>query len=271
MPSVLQMPSAEVKQSDSEREAEEEAIRSRKDEAKYHWKHITQASVLQSRNSLRIGYHAAAMKEKGLWGMMGFRDEGEAREAAGVGESTWFSTIRLAESFKGIPEDLFTAMRLTNAKALSDLPEGKRQDREWLRKAAEESIKEFQKLVDVEMNGKAKDSDHKEHILSFKTTLPESAMKKVEAGLKTYAAATGLDPVNTGKILEVMVSEHTDGASLVGTITTAVQKVKAAKDVIHSGKSLEEVVEAVEKMLDDVVLDFAAALEQASQRGSEAA
>jgi hypothetical protein len=41
--------------------------------------------------------------------------------------------------------------------------------------------------------------------------------------------------------------------------------------MIHSGASLEEVVEKLEVTLDELVLDFAGALEQASQRQSEAA
>jgi len=272
-PAVLQMPQpTKTEQPDPiEREREEQEIKMRKDEAAFHYKQIKQASVLQSRNSLRIGFHALALKEKNLWGILGFRDESEAREAAQVGESTWFSTIRLAECFKGVPEELFAAMRLTNAKALSDLPDVKRQDRDWLKAAADDSLKEFQAKVDLEMNGKTKDSDSKEVIRTFKTTMPESQMKSVERGIKEYAVSVGIDPANTGKVLETMVAEHTGGAGLIGTITTAVQRVKAAKEVIHSGRSLEEVVEQVEKMLDEVVIDFAAALEQASQRQSEAA
>jgi hypothetical protein len=253
------------------REREEAEIKSRKEEALHHFKQIKQASVLQSRNSLRIGYHAFILKEKNLWGILGFRDEQEAREAAGVGESTWFSTIRLAEAYRGVPEELFTAMRLTNAKALSDLPDEKRQDRDWLKYAETESLKDFQKRVDEEMNGKAKDSDTREVIRTFRTTMPESQMKTVEAGIKSYAVAVGIDPAQTGRVLEAMVAEHTGGAGLIETITTAVQKVKTAKATIHSGVSLEEALEKVEATLDELVLDFAGALEQASQRNSEAA
>jgi hypothetical protein len=255
----------------AQREREEQEIKARKEEATFHYKQIKQASVLQSRNSLRIGYHAFALKEKSLWGMLGFRDEQEAREAAGVGESTWFSTIRLAEAYRGVPEELFTAMRLTNAKALSDLSEEKRQDREWLKAASDDSLKDFQAKVDLEMHGKAKDSDTKETIRTFKTTMPESQMRTVEAGIKHYAVAVGIDPANTGKVLETMVAEHTGSVGLIETLTTAVQKVKSAKAMIHSGASLEEVVEKLEVTLDELVLDFAGALEQASQRQSEAA
>lgn len=268
MPEVLEMPRST--QQDN-REAEEREIRSRKEEAVYHFKQIKQASVLQSRNSLRIGYHAFALKEKNLWGMLGHRDEQEAREAAGVGESTWFATMRIAEAFKGVPEELFVNMKLSNAKALSDLPESKRQDREWLKAAADDSLKDFQAKVDLEMNGKTKESEGREPIQSFKTTLPASAKKKVEEGLKHFAESAGLDPANTGKALEVMVAEHTGGAGLIGAITTAVAKIKAAKSMAHSGLSAEEALERVEKTLDEIVLEFAAALDQASQRGSEAA
>lgn len=272
-PAVLEMPKAtKTEQPDPiDREREEREIKDRKEEATYHFKQIKQASVLQSRNSLRIGFHALALKEKNLWGMLGYKDEGEAREAAGVSDATWYSTIRLAESFKGVPEELFTAMRLSNAKALSDLPESKRHDRDWLKAAADDSMKAFQEKVDVEMNGKAKRSDTQEVIQSFKTTMPASQKKAVEQGIRTYAAAVGIDPTNTGKVLETAMVELNHGAGLIETITTAVQKVKAAKETIHSGRSLEEVVEQVEKVLDEVVISFAAALDQASQRSSEAA
>ena len=275
MPAVLQMPVTKTDQPDqtdlAAREREEREIKDRKEEATFHWRQIKQASVLQSRNSLRIGYHAFAMKSKNLWGMLGYRDEQEAREAAGVGESTWFSTIRLAESFKEVPEELFTAMRLTNAKALSDLPDAKRADRDWLKAAADDSLKDFQAKVDLEMNGKAKNSDTKEVIRTFKTTMPESQMRAVEEGVKKYAVAVGLDPTNTGKVLETAMVELNHGSGLIEVMTTAAQKVKAAKATIHSGLSMEEVVEKVEAVLDELVIDFAAALEQASQRGQEAA
>jgi hypothetical protein len=226
---------------------------------------------LQSRNSLRIGYHAFALKEKGQWGLLGYRDEQEAREAAGVGESSWFSVIRIAESFRGVPEELFTSMKLTNAKALSDLSEEKRADRDWLKAAADDSLKDFQAKVDLEMHGKTKPSEGGETIRTFRTTMPESQMKSVDAGIKQYAVSVGLDPANTGKVLETAMVELNHGAGLIEALTTAAQKVKAAKAVIHSGASLEEVIEKLEVTLDELVLDFAGALEQASQRGQEAA
>ena len=264
---VLQMPANE---SASNREAEEREIKLRKEEAQNHYQHILRAAGLQSRNSLRLGFHAFALKEKSLWGLLGFRDEHETREAAGVGESTWFSTIRLAEQFRTVPEELFIGMRLTNAKALSELPESKRQDRDWIKYATDESLKDFAKRCDVEINGKAKDSDTKEQNATVKMTMPVSRKKVIEEGAKKFAEKHGLDPADTSKALELMVVEQgqSDGVTLIGSITAAVQHIKAAKEKVHSGISVEEGLALLEKTMDDMVLEFAAALEGAK---SEAA
>ena len=70
---------------------------------------------------------------------------------------------------------------------------------------------------------------------------------------------------------ETALVELNGGQTLIGSITAAVQKVKTAKTMIHSGVSLEEALEKVEATLDELVMDFAGALEQASQRDQEAA
>ena len=264
---VLQMPASE---SASNREAEERDIKLRKEEALHHYQHVLRAAGLQSRNSLRLGFHAFALKEKSLWGLLGFRDEHETREAAGVGESTWFSTIRLAEQFRTVPEELFIGMRLTNAKALSELPESKRQDRDWIKWATDESLKDFAKRCDEEMNGKARDSDTKEHVTTMRMQMPASRQKVIEEKAKEFAEKHGLDPADTSKAIECALvnQSQSTGTTLIGAITGAVQAIKAAKEQVHSGISVEEGLALLEKTMDDMVLEFAAALEGAK---SEAA
>lgn len=264
---VLQMP---VNESASKREAEEQEIKSRKEEAIFHYENIKRAAVLQSRNSLRIGYHAAILKAKKLWGMLGFKDEKEAQLESGVKDSTWYNVIRLAEAFNTVPEELFISMKLANCVALADLPEAKRVDRDWLKWAADESIRDFTKRCDEEMNGKARDSDTKEHPTTMRMTMPASRQKVIEEGAKKFAEKHGLDPADTSKAIECMVVEQSqsEGTTLIGAITGAVQKIKAAKEKVHSGISVEEGLALMEKMADDLILEFAAALETAK---SEAA
>ena len=273
---VLQMPQAtKTEQPDpidqSARERDEQEIRLRKEEASFHWKQIKQASILQSRNSLRIGFHAFAIKTKNLWGMLGLKDEREAQEASGVKDSTWYNVIRLAESFNGLPEELFTSMKLANCSELADLPESKRLDREWVGWAADESMRVFADRVAKEMNGKARDSDGREHSVSMKLTMPASRRTVIEAGAKKFAERHGMDTADVSKAIEVMVVEQSEGETLIGAITTAVAKIKEAKEFAHSGLSADEALGVLDRVMDEVILDFAHALEQASQRGSEAA
>ena len=56
---------------------------------------------MESVSSMRIGWHAAYLKKNDLFGILGFKTESEARQAAGVGKSTWYVNIRLAEAFEG--------------------------------------------------------------------------------------------------------------------------------------------------------------------------
>ena len=100
--------------------SETEEIKRRKAVAKEHFDAIKEAGALHSTTSMRIGYHAYRLKAENLFGVLGFADENEARVAAGVGESTWYANIRLAEQFKDLPEKRFVAMKQANAKALAE-------------------------------------------------------------------------------------------------------------------------------------------------------
>lgn len=231
--------------------------------AKEHFDAIVSASALTSTNSLRIGYHAYRLKLENLFGVLGFADENEAREAAGVGASTWYENIRLAEAFKDVSEVKFIAMKQANCKVLADMPESKRNSAQWLKDASHKSMKEFKAMVDEEMNGKARASDTKERSTSIKIDMPVSRKTVIEEKVKEYAQVHGLSSGDTGKVLEAMCIETTGGATLSGAIANAIQRVKKSKDYIyHSNMSAVEALSKVEEELDAMVLDFQAALGQ---------
>ena len=149
-----------------------------------------------------------------------------------------------------------------NAKALADLPESKRNDTAWLRMAEVDSIKVFAEKVDKALNGKARASDGKESSVKLTLGMPASRKKAVEGGLNRIAKDMGIE--DPGKALEVIVAEHNGSAGLIAAITKAVQKVKAAKRIIHGDLSADEQIAQVEKLMDEMVLDFKAALDQAT-------
>jgi hypothetical protein len=226
---------------------------------------------VQSRNSLVIGYHALILKEGNLFGILGFANEHECREAAGVGESTWFSTIRIAESFKGLPFELFTRMKLSNAQALSDMPESKRMDRDWVQKAADEPLKVFKRLVDEEMHGKSRSSDSKERSTTMKLTMPVSRAVVIEDKIKEFAEAHDMEPADQGKVIEAMAVEATGGKTLLDAILHVTQRCKQIKELTESGLSSDEVLEKVIVLNNETILELAAVLEAKSDEGEQAA
>lgn len=241
---------------------EAEDIKRRKAEAKEHFTAIKEAGIAVSRSSMTIGYHAYRLKVEGLFGVLGFADEHEARKAAGVGESTWFANIRLAEQFKELPEKRFVAMKQANAKALADLPESQRLSTEWVRMAETMKIEEFAAKIDEAMNGKARASDTQERSTTMKISMPASSQQVIEEKVKVYAEAHGLDGGDIGNVLVAMCVETTEGDTLSGAFADVVQLIKKAKEIIRGGLSADEALGKVDNLMDEMVerMDAAAKL-----------
>jgi hypothetical protein len=258
------MSAAQVK-----RMAESEEIKRRKAEAQEHWAALTQAAGMQSTSSMEIGWEAFYLKSKSLFGALGFEDEHAARIAAGVGESTWYANIRLAEAFQGITKARFTRMKQANAKALADLPESKRLSDEWVRMAASMKIQEFAEKVDKEMNGKAKASDGKERTSSIKVTVPSSRKEVIQDKIKEFAEEHGISADDPGKAIELALVEATGGPTLTSTITTMVQVVKDLKKYLkNTDDSADEQLAKVNEELNRIILLAKEGLESASASNS---
>ena len=240
----------------------------RKKEATTHWKAIQQSGPLLSTNSLRIGYHAAALKRGGLFGILGYENEKEAQGASGIKTATWYNVMRIAESFPGVEEKTYIAMKLSNAEVLMDLPESKRLTEYWMRRAAVDSIEDFQEAVDKELDGKEKASNGRERVVSISIKMPKSRKKAVEAGLQEYAKSVGVAG-DESRALELMVQEHTGGVSLIEAMTHAISKIGAIKDMKESGKSVDEIMDEAYGVLDEIIVEFQQALNGCKNLESE--
>jgi len=240
-------------------ELEAEAA-SRKKEALSHWKAIQQSGPLVSTNSLRIGYHAAALKRQSLFVMLGYESERQAQEASGVKQATWFNVVRIADAFPNVEEKIFCAMKLTNAEALMDLPESKRLTEYWMRRAATDSTDTFKAVIDEEMNGKEKPSNGREKIVSFSVKMPRSRKKVVDAGLLEISKEFGCEG-DESRTLELLVAEKTGTPSLITVITTAVQRCKKIKELIESELSSDEILSQVVILNEESILELAASLQ----------
>ena len=236
----------------------------RKAEAQKHFDIILKSGAMESVSSMRIGWHAAYLKKNDLFGILGFKTESEARQAAGVGESTWYANIRLAEAFEGITEAQFVSMKQASAKALSDLPESKRKDGSWIRWAGSMKIEVFAAKCDEVMDGKAKPSDTKERGVVIKMSVPKSRKESLEHHLERCATQMGINPDDKGKVVEMLAVERDGQTGLIEAITNAVQRIKAAKKLQEDNLSAEEALEKVNVLLDEMALEFHDALTAAS-------
>lgn len=250
-------------------EEAEEIARERKAKARKHFDVICKSGQLQSISALKIGFHAAILKRENLFGVIGFENEDAARIASDISRSSWYSAIRIAEAFIGVEEEQFVAMRLGNAQAACDLPESKRVSREWIRMATTMKVKDFAVKVDEEMNGKARASDGKEQSVVLKMPMPASRKKSVEHHLEVCAKQLGIDPTDTGKVVEVLAVERSGQFGLMEAITNAVQLVKVAKELKTSNLSAEETLERVYKIMDEMVIGFDTALHSVQLLESE--
>lgn len=236
-----------------------ELAEERKQTAQAHWDAIRSANPLVGTNSLRIGFHAYALKKDNLFGILGYESEDVAREAAEVGESTWYANIRLAEQFAGVSEELFINAKQANLKTLADLPESKRTTEYWLRMAATDRIRDFAAKVDKELEGKARASDGKEASTSLKVSMPVSRKAVIEEKLKQVAEELGEQ--DQGRALEMILVERTEGVSLIGAIRQALDKIKWIKELSFQNISTVDALAKTLTELDSMVELFRQALQ----------
>lgn len=239
---------------------EQQEAEDRKTRAKERFAKIKNAATVQSRNSLVIGYYGHLMKKDNDFGILGFANEHEARAAAGVSRATWFNTIGIAEAFEKLPQDLFIRMKLSNAEALADMPESQRLDRDWVEKAANESIENFARMVDEEMHDKARSSDSRERSTTLKVSMPMSQRTVIEEKIKVFAEKHDIEPTDTGKVLEAAMVEVTGGDTMLDAILHAVQRAKKIKALCESGLSADEVLAQVIQINEENIEEFAAVL-----------
>jgi hypothetical protein len=229
------------------------------------------AGPLLSRSSLQIGYAAYRLKDENLFGILGYATEDEARDDAGVGSSTWYSVIRIAEQFKNLSEELFVGMKLANAKELADLPESKRLDVDWIEKATTMKIKAFARLVAEEMEGKARPSEGKERSVKLVVNMPTSRKDVIAEKVVAFAEAHGMDAKDTGQVLEAMAVESTGGETMTGAILKAIEAAKEIKRLVESGLSSDEVLTQVIPLNEQIILDLSGALGATGREETEAA
>ena len=107
---------------------------------------IRQASAVIAKGSLMIGWYGSILKEKNLFRELGFADEDAYYRSCGLGRSTWFRAVEIAQAFRvgGIDRDKVLSMKIENARMLAKAPESIRFDQSHVAAASSELCRDFE-------------------------------------------------------------------------------------------------------------------------------
>jgi hypothetical protein len=104
---------------------------------------IRECAKVMHQASIRIGWYGLVLKKQKLFHELGFADEEAYYTSCGIGRSTWFRALQIAENLKGIQEEKVLAMKVENAVMLARAPEPIRHNPEVVQSAISEPCRNF--------------------------------------------------------------------------------------------------------------------------------
>jgi hypothetical protein len=206
-------------------------------------------------STLEIGWLGAKLKEGNFFPILGYDNETLYRQAVGVGRSTWFRYVRLAEAFKKLPEKEFMKFNAECADHLAKLPEDKRYRKDLIKKAQELTEEEFQKVI---VRFKARESKVSEGdvIVQLKWRMPEGRREVIMDTLRWFAKEHELSMEDESRILELLCAEVRHGKPVVTKMAYAAQDLSRAVELLENKDtelSQDEIVSKVKGVLEQVI------------------
>jgi len=205
------------------------------------------------KNSMVIGWEGNFIKRHNGFAALGYADEAQYYRSVGMGRSTWFKMVGLAEAFEYLSREEFLSMKIENAAHLAKFPEPIRKSKLLIEKAGRMSTLDFRNNAYVGYPGK--------------DAPPAFKLRKREALKLPEGIATAVDGwqqehglESPRQALALMVSECTERATLVGfltewqrRLTVAIESAKSPADL----KDLKTVFEAYLKDAQEILLLYA--------------
>ena len=198
---------------------------------------IRQAWHRASKHSMEIGWEGAFLRTTNAWQILNYASEKSYRASTGIGRSTWYKMVGLAEKFPMLSKEQFLAMTIENAEQLAAAPLSTRGDTALLQSAATLTAKEFEgELVRVAAITQGKPVA--EVYVTIKWRIKQAQREVIERGLEDWQQEHGID--DPGYALELMIAEYHDRPTLVGFMTEAIPRLTRAVTEAHSVEDLEE-------------------------------
>lgn len=174
-----------------------------------------------SKNSMQLGLELAAIFDEQGWLDLGYASPAEYCASMGLGRSTAYKMVRIANQFDGIdPEKLF-AMSVENAALLAECDQQMRYNDNLLRKAGELSVTDFQKLL-------SQQNETTQKLVNKAPHLPVRLPRPTECAIEVWRQEHGI--ANRQTALALIVSEVSERGTLTGFLLEWTKRLGAAKD-----------------------------------------
>jgi hypothetical protein len=180
---------------------------------------IRQAWVKMSKRSMEIGWEGAFLRSTNAWQILGYDTEKSYRAAVGIGRSTWYKMVDLAERFQHLTKEQFISMSIENAEQLAAAPLETRKDVAMVKAASAMTVHDFESVLVLETATRENKPVGEVYVL-MKWRVKEAQREVIQRGLKDWQEEHGID--DEGYALELMVAEFRDRPTLIGFLTQSI-------------------------------------------------
>jgi hypothetical protein len=180
------------------------------------------ASKALRKASMMIAWEAAFIVRHEGWTTLGYRDEDDMREAAGVARSQWYKLVRIASSYSHLSRDQFLSMTIENAYRLTQAPRVLQFDSRLIEQAGTLNSTEFDRSV-VRIQAEAENKPVKDTTITWQMKLRTGQARAIKRGLKQFCVQHHITDEAYG--LELLVAESCDRITMVGFITECIPRL----------------------------------------------
>lgn len=219
------------------------------------------------KGSMRVGWYGRIVKMKNRFEQMGYVDEKDYRLRKGVGRSTWYRMLRIAEDFQRLTPEAFLRMTAENAEHLARLSEDERytggmkvndQFVKWIDLAALLNEEQFQKAI-LEAQAAAAAVPVAEMPVTLKMRVFEGQRPVILATIDEFQKDHGMK--TPGEALEAICVEMRGRKTFTQFMQEALPRLRGAMKLTQDVEP-ESAIGALRDALEQHIMDLAAALEE---------
>ncbi len=196
---------------------------------------LTNNSGRFNKASMEIGWDGHFIKRHQGWHLLGYDDEKHYREFKGIGRSTWYKMVAIAERLSHLKREEFLAMTVENAELLGAEPPSMKENPALISKAQTETAEGLAEEL-ARDTARRENKPLKDVFVTLKLHVRQGQRKVIEQGLEEWQRQHGID--DPGYALELMIAEFRDRGTFAGFIADSIVRLSAAVMAAHTAEEL---------------------------------